>query len=226
MRVPWTARRSNQPILREVNPEYSLEGLMLKLKHQQFGHLMSRADSLEKTLMLGKTEGKRRGQQRIRWLEGITDSLDMNLSKPQVTVEDRGAWHAAVHGVTDSDTTEQQNDPAITLLDIYLDTTTIQKDVCTSIAPFTVAKTWGQPRCPSTDEWIQIRCIYTMDYYSAIKKNETLSFAATWMDLVIIILSEISQTEKRQTPYDITYMWNLRYDTYKLTSETETGSGT
>ena len=102
MRVPWTARRSNQPILKEINPEYSLEGLMLKLKLQYFGHLMRRADSLEKTLMLGKIEGRRRrGRQRMRWLDG-TDSLNMNLSKPWKMVEDRGTWHAAVHGVTKS----------------------------------------------------------------------------------------------------------------------------
>ena len=103
LRVPWTARRSNQSILKEINPEHSLEGLMLNLKLQSFGHLMQRANSLEKTLMLGKIEGKRRkGWQRTRWLDSITDSMDVNLNKPWATVGDRGAWYAAVHGVTKS----------------------------------------------------------------------------------------------------------------------------
>ena len=110
MKVPWTAKRSNQSVLKEINPQYSLEGLMLMLKRQSFGHLMQRANLLEKTLMLGKIEGRRRREwQRMRWLDGITDSMDMSLSEPQDVVKDRESWRATVWGHKELDTTKRLN---------------------------------------------------------------------------------------------------------------------
>ena len=152
LRVPWTAMSSNQSILKEINPEYSLEGLLLKLKLQYFGYLTWRVHSLEKTLMLGMTEGnRRREQQKMQWLDSITDSMDVNLSNLWMTVEDRKAWHAAVRGVAKSQAGLSNwimtNDPAIPLLGIYPKNTKtlIQKDMCFPIlmaAYYTTAKRW------------------------------------------------------------------------------------
>ena len=176
LRVPWTARKSNQSILKEISPEYSLEGLMLKLKLQYFGHLMWRTDSFEKTLMLGKIEGeRRRGQQRMRWLDGITDSMDMSLSKLCELVMDSQAWRAAVHGVAELDMSERLNwTDWVTRSEEYISTCFLMQEIMWKRRQQTMIKDIKHVRCtrcllflPLATSWIGniVACVF-LSYFS------------------------------------------------------------
>ena len=200
--ILYTARTSNQPILKEISPEYWLEGLMLKLNVQYFGHLMQRANSLEKTLMLGKIQGgRRKGQQRTTWLGGITDPTDMSLSKFRELVEDREAWCTAVMGSQRVGNEQLNNnkklkgelryDPKPTLstsskeMKIWY-----WRNICTpifTIALFTTTKIWKQSKCECVRK---MDFIHTSEYYWAIRRKEILPFGTTWVDLIGTMLKE------------------------------------